>query len=236
MRRAHAVVAAALLAVGGVAAPSAALTTEIIPECDPSSDRYTEIPGGCAVLVEDIDSDCVAGVPQLSYELSVRGPITPPIQITWENDQGGQDVVVQGGLSGTIHWPGTVVNADGTVADWPGWTQQANGTWVQGDEFDWALGSVDVTFGTNPSVTRTVQYPDRPECRPAGAVLAANTTTTTRTPAQPAAQAAAARSTGLSGVLAATGVEASTLAAGAGALLVGGTALVLARRSRHTAE
>ena len=47
-------------------------------------------------------------------------------------------------------WPGAVVGPDGKGIDWPGWTKQANGTWVQGDEFSWVNPSAQVLFTMGP--------------------------------------------------------------------------------------
>lgn len=228
MRRAHAVVAAATLLVGGVAGPSAALTTQVIPGCEPANGYE---PGEiCQVLVAPLSPDCIATVPTLPYAVTVEGraedsPNT--IDITWVNPGGDDVVLTDQPLEGSLVWPGTVVGSDGLATDWPNWSQNANGTWSQGDEFTWAVGSVDVQFGSTPAVTLPVSYPDRPECRPEGAVLASNPGTPTRTPP------AATPQRGLSGVLAATGSAGVPLAIGAGALLVGGASLVLVRRSRR---
>jgi LPXTG-motif cell wall-anchored protein len=215
MRRAHAVVAAAMLLVGGVAGPSAALGTQVVPGCAPG-DNY--VPGEeCEVEVEPLSPDCIDTVPTLPYAVGITVPAGQPpvdtIDITWINPDGDDVVLVDQPLEGDLVWPGTVVGADGTATDWPDWTQNANGTWSRGDAFSWAVGSVDLRFGTNPSATVSVDYPDEPECRPEGAVLVSNP-----------------RPTGVSRVLAATGAAGPALAIGAGALLVGGTGLVLVRR------
>jgi len=208
MRRAHTVAAAALLMVGGVAGPSAALATQVIDGC--VAPGY---PAGTPCEVE-IQPDCINTVPTLPY--LVVGPdgqpaTGEPIDITWVNPDGDDVVLADQPLEGDLVWPGTVVGADGLATDWPNWTQNADGTWSQGDAFTWAVGTVEVQFG---GASVNVQYPDRPECRPEGSVLA--------TPPS--------RPTGLSGVLAATGSAGPALAIGAGALLVGGTSLVLIRR------
>lgn len=215
MRRAHAVVAAAVLMVGGVAGPSAALTTQVIEGCDPATGYVP----GTPCEVEVLEPDCINTVPTLPYAVvGPDGSALPAgsVDVTWVNPDGDDVVLADQNPEGSLVWPGTVVGPDGTATDWPDWTQNADGTWSRGDAFSWAVGSVDVMFG---SVAVTVQYPDSPECRPEGTVLANNPTT--RTP------------TGVSGVLAATGAAGPALAIGAGALLVGGTSLVLLRRSRR---
>jgi LPXTG-motif cell wall-anchored protein len=215
MRRAHAVVAGAVLLVGGVASPSAA---QVIDGC--IAPGY---PAGTPCEVE-IEPDCIDTVPTLPY--LVVGPdgqpaTGEPIDITWVNPGGDDVVLADQPLTGDLVWPGTVVGADGRATDWPDWTQNANGTWSRGDAFTWAVGTVDVQFG---GVTVQVEYPDEPECRPEGAVLAQNPVPPARTTPRPS---------GLSGVLAATGLEAESLAIGAGALVAAGAGLVLLRRSRR---
>ncbi len=229
MRRAQAVVAAALLAAAGVSAPAAAVTTG----CDPSSRRY--VPDeGCEIRVDDLDQACEGGIPQLTYDLTVRGVRAGRVDIQWLDASGETRLTYAGArLSGTVSWPGAVVSPAGTATDWPGWTERSDGSWVEGDAFDWATGAVDVVFSvaSGPSVTVDATYPDDEDCGPAAAVPVSTRGTTAGSGGGAADGASDAG--GLSRVLAATGLEASTLALGAGGLLVGGTTLVLARRGRR---
>ena len=53
--------------------------------------------------------------------------------------------------------------------------QLSNGTWVEGDEFDWVRPSVQVLFQVNPEATVTLAYPpSTPTCltSPVNSVLA----------------------------------------------------------------
>ena len=62
-------------------------------------------------------------------------------------------------------WPGAVPGPNGRGIDWPGWRQLSDGTWVQGDEFDWVRPTVQVLFQVNPEATVTVAYPpSSPNC------------------------------------------------------------------------
>lgn len=242
MRRAHAVVATAMLFVAGTAGSSSALTTQVIPGCEPAEGYQ---PGQlCTVEVEPLEPGCLDTVPQLPYAVTVLGPDDAPlpvdtIDITWVNPDGDDVVLVDQPLEGTLVWPGTVVGGDGRATDWPGWSRAADGTWSQGDEFSWATGSVEVMFGSTPAVATTVAYPDGAECRPAGVVPVNNPGTTTpggtpgtSTPGT-STPGTTGGSTGLPAVLAQTGAAGPALAIGAGALLVGGTSLVLLRRARR---
>ena len=68
-------------------------------------------------------------------------------------------------LSGSVLWPGAVPGPNGRGIDWPGWRQLSDGTWVQGDEFDWVRPTVQVLFQVNPEATVTVSYPpSSPNC------------------------------------------------------------------------
>ena len=65
---------------------------------------------------------------------------------------------------GQILWPGAVLDGEGNIVDWPGWTLNADGTWTEGDEFSWTRPQVDVNFAIDPAdVTLTVQYPPESE-------------------------------------------------------------------------
>ncbi|WP_230684846.1 LPXTG cell wall anchor domain-containing protein [Cellulomonas sp. JZ18] len=103
--------------------------------------------------------------------------------------------------------------------DWPGWRLE-NGTWVEGDEYDWVRPEVTVRFDVNPSSTVTVAYPpSSPQCL----------TSPPRTEVLAAADEPAERSE----VLAVTGTQAGLLAAAAAALVALGAGAVALRRRRH---
>ena len=52
-----------------------------------------------------------------------------------------------------------MVGADGNATDWPGWTKQADGSWVAGDQFSWTRPSSNLNFEVNPGADASVSYP-----------------------------------------------------------------------------
>jgi LPXTG-motif cell wall-anchored protein len=173
-----------MLTVGGLAAPSVATT---LPICGQGSGSG-EIPGQTCEVAVVATPECVDDVAVLEYAVRPGGaPGASTVDITFTGVPGGDVVLADQPLSGTVQYP-----ARATAAT--------------------------VVFGTTPAV-RVPSVPN--PCSESGVLGAAD-----RTPSRSGARSA-------SGVLAATGMEASTLALGAGGLLVAGTALVLVRRRRH---
>ncbi len=84
---------------------------------------------------------CDGDVPYLQYAVETTGTTDTTVDITWVNPNGNDVPMNNLPLTGRVLWPGAVVNADGTPADWPGW-RLVNGEWVEGDEFDWVRPTV----------------------------------------------------------------------------------------------
>ena len=170
----------------------------------------------CELRIVTKSPICDNDVPKLQYAVEAIGSPNTTVTITWVNPAGAD--VVQSGLplSGTVLWPGAV-EKNGKGVDWPGWRQLADGTWVEGDEYDWVRPSVQVTFAVNPEATVTVAYPpSSPQCLtspPGSSVLADN-------PAPPE--------------LSATGTNALPVAlVGGGLVAAGAVALVATMRHRR---
>lgn len=172
---------------------------------------------------------CDGDVPYLQYAVDVTGTENNTVTITWQNPGGAS--VVQSGLplSGRVLWPGAVVGPDGRGADWPGWSL-VDGTWVEGDEFDWVRPSVDVLFQVNPETTVSVDYPpSSPDCatnppgeeNPPPPASEVSNPGTSATPDNPS--------------LAATGATVGLYAAiAAGLAAVGAAIVMLTRRTRKS--
>jgi hypothetical protein len=84
---------------------------------------------------------------------------TSTVTITFIDPDGTDVVMADLPTEGSVLWPGMVVDAAGAAADWPGWTLGSDGTWVAGDEFDWARPTVDVRFEYAGDVVEAVEYP-----------------------------------------------------------------------------
>jgi hypothetical protein len=70
-----------------------------------------------------------------------------------------QPLVYAPGTTVDLLYPGTRVNADGTIADVPGWNLNAAGYWVP-DPSDASLrDGIVLTYTLNPTATATVTYP-----------------------------------------------------------------------------
>jgi len=194
--------------------------------CLGATDSYGA-PLPCQLSVRVLEPVCDNDVPYLSYSVATQGTPNTTVTITWLNP-GGQDVVYANlPLTGRVLWPGAVVDAQGNPVDWPGWRKLSDGTWVEGDEFDWVRPSVQVHFKVNPEATVTVAYP------PATPTCSAN---------PPTSQVLADNPSGspTSAVLAATGAGDTTplVVAGLGLVLAGAVAVALAfvSRRRHQAR
>lgn len=101
---------------------------------------------------------CDGDVPYLSYSAHF-GDHTRVARITFVNPTGPDFTYTDLPLVGRVLWPGAVVDAAGNPVDWPGWTQLPDGSWVEGDEWDWVRPSVVVELEINPTATETLGYP-----------------------------------------------------------------------------
>jgi hypothetical protein len=70
-----------------------------------------------------------------------------------------QELVYAPGTTVDLLYPGTRVNADGTIADVPGWNLNAAGFWVRDQSDAFLRDGIVLTFTVNPTATTTVTYP-----------------------------------------------------------------------------
>lgn len=220
------VVGLALVVVAGLAPVASAATpapSPTVDDCTRGTDDYgAELP--CEVDVTVLTPVCDRDVPKLRYAVTPVGSSGSTVTLTFVNPTGDDVVYADQPLSGTVLWPGAVVDASGAPVDWPGWRLE-DGVWVQGDEFDWVRPSVEVTFEVNPTASAVVAYPpSSPVClsQPERSdVLVAGV--------EPAGPSDASRSE----VLSATGSSAGPLVLIASGLLLAGVAGLLAARRRR---
>ncbi|MBD7917199.1 LPXTG cell wall anchor domain-containing protein [Cellulomonas sp. Sa3CUA2] len=224
-------VAGLVLAATGLGPVATAATSQPSAPAADGCTRNTDEYGGelpCEVDVTVLTPVCDNDVPKLRYAVTPVGTDKTTVTIAFANPGGADVVYADQPLSGTVLWPGAVVDSTGAGVDWPGWRLEG-GTWVVGDEFDWVRPSVEVSFQVNPSASAVVAYPpSSPVCLtapPRSDVLAADDDA----PAVPAAVAGERAE-----VLSATGSSAGPLALIAGGLVLAGAGGVLAARRRRS--
>ncbi|MCW4457280.1 hypothetical protein [Microbacterium sp. MPKO10] len=103
---------------------------------------------------------CEADAPYLGYDIRTTAPGTTAT-IKFAGNGGSETVTVPVGKD-EILWPGASVGPDGVGADWPGWDQDADGSWFENPDnaYAWAQGNVTVTVTVNPSTDPVVvAYP-----------------------------------------------------------------------------
>lgn len=140
-----------LAVAAAVAAPLAlAAAGTATAATDPSDGGYGP-PQSSSFGVKTVGPVCDGNVPYLRWTIDLTNvPDATGLTITWINPD-GDDIVMSGlPLSGSVRWPGATVDAAGQPTDWPGWRWE-NGTWVQGDGYDWVRPTVQVRFTVDES-------------------------------------------------------------------------------------
>ncbi|MGN7810579.1 gliding motility-associated C-terminal domain-containing protein, partial [Flavobacterium sp. 22659] len=123
------------------------------------------------------ESFCSNNVPYVTYKV-VADNFTPTNLVTIKWIDSANNVVatqIEQPLSGTILWPGAVIDGNGNGVDWPGWLL-ANGQWTEGaDGFENTRTGVIMQFSLNPTAAIPVSYPAAtPQCnaRPTFVIIA----------------------------------------------------------------
>ncbi|MFF2273187.1 hypothetical protein ACFVTX_12975 [Agromyces sp. NPDC058136] len=130
-----------------------------------------------------------------------------------------------GVLEDQVLWPGADIDDEGNATAWPGWKQEADGTWVETDgNFAWTRALTSAKFVVNPEVEVELAYPPAtPDC------IAAP-------PAPPGGETPSTPAGGTGDGLADTGFAGAPPAIVAGAVVVAGVGfLVIARLRRKQA-
>ena len=70
-----------------------------------------------------------------------------------------QSLVYQPGTTVDLLYPGTSVNADGSMADVPGWILNDDGFWIRDPTDEFLREGINLTYTVNPTATAFVTYP-----------------------------------------------------------------------------
>jgi uncharacterized repeat protein (TIGR01451 family) len=152
----------------GGAITNRATVTSATPDAVPGNDTTLE-DTAVAGLELVAAPRCTNDVAWLDYTATALN-FTPSggAMITWTklNDQVAQTLTGQP-LSGSLLWPGMVVDSEGDAVDWPGW-QLVNEEWVPID--DGIRPTIRFTVSVNPEMTVEVTYPAATQACNAGPV------------------------------------------------------------------
>jgi hypothetical protein len=97
-----------------------------------------------------------------------------------------QPLVYQPGTTVDLLYPGTRVNADGSIADVPGWNLNSAGFWVRDPADEFLRAGINLTYTVNPTATATVSYPpESANCANPDGPFPPGTPTTVVVPGQP---------------------------------------------------
>lgn len=170
--------AAAAAALLIIAAPFAAFAVDEVPnpnssESAPANEYPPETPTQPSLSGSTAVGECIADVPYIHYAVELTDPnhlstgnfarlVLTDGENSYPIDLGE---LVDGKLSGTVMWPGAAVT-NGVASDWPGWTQDVNGDWIETDEnFRWTRGNISATIEVNPTIAVSLSYPPAtPNC------------------------------------------------------------------------
>ena len=70
-----------------------------------------------------------------------------------------QELVYQPGTTVELLYPGTSVNADGSIDDVPGWILTDDGLWIRDPSDEFLREGINLTYTVNPTATAFVEYP-----------------------------------------------------------------------------
>ena len=145
-----------------------------------------------------VAAQCDNDTPWLTYDIAATG-LGDEATVRFANAEGTAEYRVPAG-SGRLLWPGAVLDSAGNPVDWPGWDQDADGTWFLNPDnpYMWARRPVSITIEVGSAVAGstpllftagdigygpvTVEYPPgEPTCT-ANPSTESSVTTTTQPP------------------------------------------------------
>ena len=130
----------------------------------------TTAPGGTTTLPATFTfgaaaTVCVTEVPTIRIVFQNQFPSLAGVTgtLTMRDINGNvvstQPLVYQPGATVDILYPGTRVNADGSIADVPGWNLNSAGFWVRDPSDEFLRAGINLTYTVNPTATAFVTYP-----------------------------------------------------------------------------
>ncbi|WP_166638477.1 gliding motility-associated C-terminal domain-containing protein, partial [Flavobacterium sp. 245] len=132
--------------------------------CATANVKVTVVPPTMTITA---NSYCSNDVPYVSYNVTPDNFTTNNLLTVKWIDSANNVVATQTNLplSGSILWPGAIVDSNGIGVDWPGWLL-TNGQWIEGaDGFEKTRTGVTIEFSLNPTVSISVSYPPAtPQC------------------------------------------------------------------------
>lgn len=204
--------------------PSGPTTTTTLPPGQPFS--FGAAATVCVAEVPTIRINFLNTFPQLAGQ---TGTLT--MADVSGNVVSTQPLVYQPNTTVDLLYPGTRINADGTIADVPGWNLTAAGLWVRDPSDEFLRAGIQLTYTVNPTATAFITYPPESStcANPPGPFPPGQTPPpgTPRTPGAPT-QPGSPPNSGLP----ATGSDTDMMAAIAFASLGAGTLLLVGARRR----
>lgn len=139
-----------------VCAPPTTTTIPGTPTTPPTTPTFA-FTGAIAVCVVEVPTIVISFANTFPELAGVTGTLT----MTAANGTvvSTQPLVYQPNTSVNLLYPGTRVNADGSIADVPGWNLNADGFWVRDPSDAFLREGILLTFTVNPTATATVTYP-----------------------------------------------------------------------------
>jgi hypothetical protein len=75
------------------------------------------------------------------------------------NVVGTVPLVYTPGTTADVLYPGSVINADGSIADVPGWILTGDGFWIRDPSDEFLREGIALEYTVNPTATAFVTYP-----------------------------------------------------------------------------
>jgi len=126
--------------------------------CDTAIVKITVQPRNIDVI---LNAYCENNIAKLNYQvIATNFTPTTGVTIRWVDLNGVEkQLLLNQSLSGTLNWPGMVLDGLGNPIDWPGWIY-SGGSWAMGEDgFATVRPNVQVEFTLSAMETSIVTYP-----------------------------------------------------------------------------